>query len=43
VREFTRLISLKPSPVDVFCFFEQKSTAVGKIVKDDSIKVLHTS
>jgi hypothetical protein len=39
VREFTRLISFQPSPVNIFCFFELKSTAVGAIVGDKSIKV----
>ncbi|KAJ6258603.1 hypothetical protein Dda_6650 [Drechslerella dactyloides] len=38
VREFTRLVNLRPPPVNLFCFFEQKSTIVGKIVKDDNIK-----
>ncbi|KAF3913606.1 hypothetical protein ABW20_dc0102989 [Dactylellina cionopaga] len=38
VREFTRHVNLKPPPVNVFCFFEQKSTIVGKIVKDNSIQ-----
>ncbi|KAF3921277.1 hypothetical protein ABW21_db0206946 [Orbilia brochopaga] len=38
VREFTRLVNLKPPPVNLYCFFEQRSTIVGKIVRDDSIK-----
>ncbi|KAK6522467.1 hypothetical protein TWF281_003028 [Arthrobotrys megalospora] len=38
VREFTRLVNLKPAPCNIFCFFEQKSTTVGKIVKDNSIQ-----
>ncbi|KAK6337892.1 hypothetical protein TWF696_001370 [Orbilia brochopaga] len=38
VREFTRLVNLRPPPVNLYCFFEQKSTIVGKIVKDNSIK-----
>ncbi|EWC44427.1 hypothetical protein DRE_06795 [Drechslerella stenobrocha 248] len=38
VREFTRLAGLQPPPVNIYCFYEQKSTIVGKIVRDDSIK-----
>ncbi|KAF3932609.1 hypothetical protein ABW20_dc0110310 [Dactylellina cionopaga] len=38
VREFTRLVNIKPSPVNIFCFFEQKSTIIGKIVGDDTIE-----
>jgi hypothetical protein len=41
VNEFTRLIHGQP-PVKIFSFFEQKSTAVGAIVNDDSIRVCNT-
>lgn len=39
VREFTRLVNVGSRKMDIFCFFEQQSTIVGKIVRDDSIRV----
>ncbi|KAK6346638.1 hypothetical protein TWF696_006758 [Orbilia brochopaga] len=38
VREYTRLINLKSSSIQVYCFFEMKQTVVGKIVGDQMIK-----
>ena len=39
VREFTRLVNVPSSKVKIFCFFEQRPTVVGAIVKDSSIQV----
>ncbi|KAJ6256869.1 NACHT-domain-containing protein [Drechslerella dactyloides] len=38
VKEYTRLINLKSSSIEVYCFFEMKQTVVGKIVGDRMIR-----
>lgn len=37
--EFMRLVNVPAARVQIFCFFEQRQTMVGKEVGDDSLKV----
>lgn len=37
--EFMRLVNVPNAPVQICCFFEQKTTTIGRIVGDASMKV----